>query len=178
MLVRTQWNKYIFVCSCEWYCLKKRNLDSMSTKTQQKSWCGKTNNFLWTRYPGNLLKRQGAISKDIVDNERYSELTNEFFNSSQLYHFLALTTIISKTNWKSVKEFPKYASKFFTRRIVARMENRYSMVNEQTSTFSFDILHSSHLRFHAILSCGKHWQTMQIGTMAKPCFVPQNLLTW
>ena len=52
----------------------------------------------------------------------------------------------------------------------------YSMVSEQTSTIdytmdqglwqtiiSFDLLHSSYIWIHTVLSCGKHCQIMQIG---------------
>ena len=59
-------------------------------------------------------------------------------------------------------------------------KTRYSMVSEQTCTIdhkmdqslwqtviSFDLLHPSHMWLQTTLSCGKHCQTMQIGTVSR-----------
>ena len=59
----------------------------------------------------------------------------------------------------------------------------YSMVSEQTCTIdhkmdqsmwqtiiSFDLSHSSHMWLRTLLSCGKHCQTMQIGTVSRVRF--------
>ena len=64
----------------------------------------------------------------------------------------------------------------------------YSMVGEQTSTIdhkmdkslwqtiiSFDLLHSSHKRIQTILSCGKHCQTLKIGTVSRLRFCGEIL---
>ena len=65
---------------------------------------------------------------------------------------------------------------------------RNSMVSEQTCTInhkmdqsmwqtiiSFDLLHSSYMWFQTILSCGKHCQTMQIGTVSRLRFLQEIL---
>ena len=59
-------------------------------------------------------------------------------------------------------------------------KTRYSMVSERTCTIdhkmeqnlwqtiiSFDLLHPSHMWSQTILSCGKHCQTIQIGTVSR-----------
>ena len=92
------------------------------------------------------------------------------------------TTITSKKNWNPWENCHMYALKLFHNAYTwgTNWKTWYSMVSEQTCTtdhemdqglwqtiISFDILHSSYMWIQTILSCGKHCETLQIGTVSR-----------
>ena len=83
----------------------------------------------------------------------------------------------NKICWRIAKSMLSNCSKML--KLGTFSTTLFSMVNEQTCTInhkmdqslwqtiiSFDLLHSSYMWKQTVLSCGKHCQTMQIGTVS------------
>ena len=108
--------------------------------------------------------------------ERYCELANK--TTQQLHRWPPLQRRRNEICWRIVKSMLSNCSEMFI--LGTHWKTWYSMVSEQTCTIdhkmdqslwqtiiSFDLLHSSYMWVQSILSCGKHCQTMQIGTVSR-----------
>ena len=71
MLIRTPWKRTILICVCGWHKIDWKETKHCSDveSTNQRSWFGRTNIFLWSCTHG-MYSKTNEISKDIVDNYR------------------------------------------------------------------------------------------------------------
>ena len=125
-------------------------------------------------YPQNL--RISSWSYDMEGHakkcvERYCELAN-----STKYQLHALMTIISKKkNWNPCENCQKYVLKLFWNAYIWHVLEDLIFYGQWTNLWqtiiSFDLLNSSHMWLQTISSCGKHCQTMQIGTVSRLRFL-------
>ena len=111
-------------------------------------------------------------------------------NNSTKYQLHALMTITSKKkNWNPWENCQMYASQIVLKCLylasigrpdilwsvnkLARSITKWTKGLWQTIT-SLDLLHSSYMWVQTVLSCGKHCQTMQTGTVARLRFCERS----